>query len=140
MTILDKDVLTQRITAVELHLRRVEERLPRTVEEFRADPDASDSVTLHLWLAVQIVIDLGTGLCVHMDLGVPVTYRDAFARLGAAGVIDSVLAEHLSAAAGFRNLVAHAYDRVDLSRVFDAALRGPQDLRAFLRVVRDRAR
>jgi uncharacterized protein YutE (UPF0331/DUF86 family) len=36
------------------------------------------------------------------------------ARLAGAGVIDAPLAERLARAAGFRNLVAHAYARVDM--------------------------
>jgi uncharacterized protein YutE (UPF0331/DUF86 family) len=42
-------------------------------------------------------------------------------------------------AAGFRNVVAHAYDTLDMRRVYAAATQGPADLRAFLAVLRDRA-
>ncbi len=41
------------------------------------------------------------------------------------------------AAIGFRNIVAHAYETLDMMRVFRAAREGPQDLRAFLAAVRD---
>jgi uncharacterized protein YutE (UPF0331/DUF86 family) len=41
-------------------------------------------------------------------------------------------------AAGFRNLVAHAYERLDMRRVHEAARTGPPDLRALLAAVRDR--
>jgi uncharacterized protein YutE (UPF0331/DUF86 family) len=34
--------------------------------------------------------------------------------------------------AGFRNVVAHAYERLDMARVYRAAREGPADLRAFL--------
>jgi uncharacterized protein YutE (UPF0331/DUF86 family) len=49
------------------------------------------------------------------------------------------LAERLMKAAGFRNVVAHAYESIDMRRVYDAALDGPDDLRAFLARVRDLA-
>lgn len=42
-------------------------------------------------------------------------------------------------AAGFRNLVAHAYASIDLARVHEAARHGPADLRAFVARVRDLA-
>ncbi len=45
-------------------------------------------------------------------------------------VID--LAARLVKAVGFRNLVAHAYEQLDMRRIPQAATAGPADLRAFL--------
>lgn len=75
--------------------------------------------------------------CLARDLGTPGTYADAFRRLQAAGVIQGPLADRLVRAAGFRNIVAHAYETLDMARVFEAASRGPADLRAFLAALRD---
>jgi uncharacterized protein YutE (UPF0331/DUF86 family) len=140
MTALDEEVLAERVSAVERHLARVETKLPATPEGFTAATDASDAVLLHLWLAVQIVIDLAMALCVRLGLGAPASYGEAFMRLARGGHIQQDLATRLAKAAGFRNLVAHAYDSVDMARVHDAAVRGPADLRAFLRVARNLAR
>jgi len=49
----------------------------------------------------------------------------------------AVLAERLVRAAGFRNVVTHAYDTLGMTRVHAAARDGPADLRAFLAVVRN---
>ena len=43
-----------------------------------------------------------------------------------------VRAGRLTRAAGFRNVVAHAYEELDMRRVHTAAQEGPRDLRAFL--------
>jgi uncharacterized protein YutE (UPF0331/DUF86 family) len=94
--------------------------------------DTSDAVILHLWQAVQIVIDLAVASCVRMGLGSPASYADAFRRLSRAGHLEPTLAERLSRAAGFRNVVAHAYDSIDLVRIFKAAKDGPADLRGCL--------
>jgi len=93
---------------------------------------------LHLWQATQIAIDLGTAACVKFELGTPASYADAFARLRNAEVIGAELARRLVKAAGFRNFVAHAYERLDMRRVHDAALHGPADLRALVAALRDR--
>lgn len=95
-------------------------------------------MVLHLWQAVQIVIDLSLAACLHFKLGTPATYADAFRRLAEAGRLDRELADRLVRAAGFRNVVAHAYERLDMGRVHRAARDGPRDLRAFLAVLRDR--
>ncbi|MSO83941.1 MAG: DUF86 domain-containing protein [Acidobacteria bacterium] len=53
----------------------------------------------------------------------------------AAGLIDAALADRLVRAAGFRNLVAHAYERLDMTRVHQAARMGPADLRALVAAI-----
>jgi uncharacterized protein YutE (UPF0331/DUF86 family) len=55
-------------------------------------------------------------------------------------VLDSALADRLARAAGFRNLIVHAYADLDLRRVHTIATVGPPDLRAFLIAPRDRGR
>lgn len=124
--------------AVERHLRRVADRLPRDPVEMQPATDISDAVILHLWQATQIVIDLAMGTCLSLKLGTPASYADAFRRLQRAGLVEAALADRLARAAGFRNVVAHAYEALDMRRVHAAATNGPADLRAFLAILRDR--
>jgi uncharacterized protein YutE (UPF0331/DUF86 family) len=135
---LDRDLLAERTMVVRRHLARVAERLPTEVSELQPATDASDAVILHLWQAVQVVIDLAVSACLHWDLGAPPTYAEAFRRLAGAGIIDDGLATRLARAAGFRNVIAHAYDQLDMGRVFRAANEGPRDLEKFLSALRDR--
>ncbi len=137
MTPLDADLLAEKTMAVERHLARVAERLPSKASELKPSSDASDAVILHLWQATQIVIDVAVALCVDLHLGTPASYADAFRRLRSGEKLQEELAAKLASATGFRNVVAHAYEDLDLARVFDAASRGPKDLRAFLAVARD---
>lgn len=138
MSALDRAVLAERAMLVERHLERVADRLPKAVADLQPATDRSDVVVLHLWQATQIVIDLAMSTCLSLKLGTPASYADAFRRLEGAKVIDHALAERLVLAAGFRNVVAHAYETLDMARVHAAAVRGPSDLRALLAALRDR--
>ena len=129
---LDTALLAERAAAVERHLARVAQRLPDDLSDFAPSTDRSDAVILHLWLAIQIAIDLAMSACVQLKLGAPATYADAFRSLARAGHIESTLGDRLVRAAGFRNLVAHAYGSVDMARVYQAAQAGPADMRSFL--------
>ena len=140
MSELDPQLLAERAMAVERHLGRVGERLPGHASDFRPSTDAADAVILHLWQAVQIVIDLAVTACLRFDLGAPQGYADAFRRLEAAGIVDPPLADRLVLATGFRNVVAHAYETIDMQRVHRAASDGPVDLRAFLGALERRLR
>lgn len=113
--------------------------LPATPGHFAPATNESDAVVLHLWQATQIVIDLAVSLCVRLNLGSPRSYREAFERLERAGKLEGDLAARLARAAGFRNVIAHAYEALDMNRVYVAAKEGPADLRRFLTIVRDLA-
>jgi uncharacterized protein YutE (UPF0331/DUF86 family) len=132
MTAFDRMLLAEKVAAVERHLVRVESRLPEVPAQFTPGTDSSDAVILHLWQAVQIVIDLALAACIHFKLGTPASYAEAFRLLAVDGKLEKDLAERLVLAAGFRNAVAHAYERLDMERVYRAARNGPADLRAFL--------
>ena len=136
---IDAEILAERVAAVDRHLARVAAKLPASASELLPNSDASDAVILHLWQATQIVLDTALGVCARLKLGTPRGYGDAFVRLQNAGVIEPALARRLVAATGFRNVVAHAYESIDLARVHRAATDGPADLWAFLAAVRDRA-
>lgn len=138
MSPLDRAVLAERTVALRRHLARVAEKLPAHPDGFTAASDASDAVILHLWQATQIVIDLAVSACVARGAGTPQSYADAFRRLQQAGVIEPALADRLVRAAGFRNVVARAYEHLDMARVHRAAVAGPADLLTFVAVL-DRA-
>ena len=135
MSPIDRAVLAERAMSVERHLARVAARLPPTPDDFEPSTDPSDAVILHLWQATQIIIDLAVSATVASGLGTPQSYADAFRRLEHSGVISAPLADRLVRAAGFRNVVAHAYERLDMARVHQAAQVGPADLRAFIAAV-----
>ncbi|MGH3718516.1 MAG: type VII toxin-antitoxin system HepT family RNase toxin [Pseudonocardiaceae bacterium] len=136
---IDRELLAERAAAVDRHLRRVAEHLPRHAEDMQPLSTRTDAVVLRLWQAVQVVIDLAVSSCVRLGLGSPPTYTDAFRMLTGARVIPGELAQRLGHAAGFRNLIVHAYAELDLRRVHTAATSGPADLRAFLAALRDHA-
>jgi uncharacterized protein YutE (UPF0331/DUF86 family) len=138
MSALDREILAERAMAVERHLARVAERLPADPGDLRPASDAGDAVVLHLWQATQIVIDLALAACLRFDLGSPASYADAFRRLANAGMLADDLTGRLVRAAGFRHVVAHAYDTLDMGRVHRAAREGPADLRACLAALRAR--
>jgi uncharacterized protein YutE (UPF0331/DUF86 family) len=138
VSLLDKEVLAEKAAAVERHLSRVQERLPAEASQLLRSTDAADVVILHLWQAVQIVIDIALAACVSNNLGTPTSYADAFRRLAAASLLETTLAERLVLATGFRNAIVHTYENLDMVKVYEAASKGPNDLRAFLATQRDK--
>jgi len=136
MSGLDRELLAEKAAAIERHLERVAEHLPRDPAELRPATSASDTVILHLWQGTQIAIDLALAACLRLHLGTPTGYADAFRRLAEAGRLDPELARRLGLAVGFRNVIAHTYEKLDMARVWRSASEGPADLRAFVAALR----
>ncbi|HKR52508.1 MAG TPA: HepT-like ribonuclease domain-containing protein [Pseudonocardiaceae bacterium] len=136
---IDRELLAERAASVIRHLDRVATHLPGDPSQLQPMTAVADTVVLHLWQAVQVVIDLAVSSCIRLGLGSPPTYADAFGRLAEAGILPVELSVRLARAAGFRNLTVHGYGSLDLRRVHAIARDGPADLRAFLAALRDRA-
>lgn len=73
----------------------------------------------HLQLAEQACIDIGLHIAAEAGLN-PTDYKDIFAKLSQAKLIDADLATWLQGAAGQRNVLVHAYDEVDDEKIWAA--------------------
>lgn len=91
-----------------------------------------------LQIAIQATLDIASHIVSDDRLGEPRTNRALFASLAQAGWIDTALNESLSRMAGFRNVLVHGYDDVDLGIVRDVLAHRLDDLRAFVDAVRRR--
>ncbi len=130
-----RDRLAAKLRAMERHLVRVETMLPAARAELIPMTAACDAVTLHLWQAVQLAIDVAVGECAARGLGTPPDYASAFRLLRDVNVLPPELTERLVRAVGFRNVIAHAYESLDLGQLWDAGSEGPRDLRAFMHAI-----
>lgn len=83
-----------------------------------------------LELAAQCAIDIALWLVAERALGVPQTYREAFALCARAGIIEPALAADLENWAALRNLLVHVYTALDLDRVH-GALSATEPLKKF---------
>ena len=68
----------------------------------------------------------------------PRTHREVFALLAQAGWIDATLLDSLSRMVGFRNILVHGYDDVDLDVVRDVLECRLTDLETFVAAIRAR--
>jgi uncharacterized protein YutE (UPF0331/DUF86 family) len=91
-----------------------------------------------LQMAIQAALDVASHIVSDARLGEPRSNRELFALLVRDGWVADELARVLSAMAGFRNVLVHGYDTVDLDIVRDVLEHRLDDLLAFVRAVRVR--
>ena len=91
-----------------------------------------------LQVAIQAALDVASHIVSDERLGEPQTNRDLFDLLAKAGWIDAGLAGPLKNMAGFRNILVHGYDDVDLGIVRSVLESHLDDLATFVATIRPR--
>ncbi len=89
-----------------------------------------------LQIAIQAALDVASHVVSDERLGEPQTNRGLFDLLEKRGRIDGALADNLRAMAGFRNVLVHGYQDVDLAIVEDVLSNHLDDLLGFVRSIR----
>lgn len=102
-----------------------------TVEKLQTDRDTQHMVLHAMYVAAQAAIDVALHALADAELPAGQSYRDAFAQLRAAGLLDPDLAARLEGWAGLRNVLAHHYASVDFALVHAALASDLGDLEAF---------
>lgn len=91
-----------------------------------------------LQIAIQAALDVASHIASDRRLGEPRTNRELFDLLHRDGWIGAELTTNLRNMAGFRNVLVHGYDDVDLAVVRDVLDLHVGDLSAFVAAVRQR--
>jgi uncharacterized protein YutE (UPF0331/DUF86 family) len=101
-----------------------------------SDLDTQEILLLNLERLVQLSSDAALVLITDRNwLPLPDTMASCFRTLSQRGILRSELGERLAKAVGFRNLVVHQYEKVDLRIVFAIVTNHLNDFREFARII-----
>lgn len=130
----DPDLVAKRLAFIETCVRELQTlaRPERIADDLREERFVEHT----LQLAVQAALDVGSHIVSDARLGEPETSRDVFRLLARAGVVPTELGRRLEQMAGFRNVVVHLYQEVDLGIVRDVVENHLGDLLEFVAAVR----
>jgi len=130
----DSALVEKKLAFIETCVRELRELArPEVIDE---DIREARFVEHTLQLAIQAALDVASHLVSARRLGEPETNRALFDLLRRAGIIDAQLAESLYAMAGFRNILVHGYQEVDIDIVRDILRHHLNDLLDFVRAIR----
>jgi len=87
--------------------------------KFSDDYLRQDAILLNLQRASQQFIDLANLTIRKKSLGLPKNSNDSFKLLFEASIIDQNTADNLQKMVGFRNVLVHQYQELDLGIVID---------------------
>ena len=132
---IDNDLILAKASSIRKHLKRVLEKRNTDLPAFMSDIDRQESVLFNIQMAVQNCIDIAAHIISEEGFGVPGSTNEMFYMLEENGYINTVLAEKMVKAAGFRNLIVHEYGRIELEKVFTIAQKDIEDLNEYLRAI-----
>lgn len=132
----DRDLVLKKLAFVETCVAELR-RLAKP-EAIAGDIREERFVVHTLQLAVQAALDAASHIVSDERLGEPESNRQLFELLERAGWLSSPLAATMRNMAGFRNVVVHGYETVDLGIVRDVVENRLGDLLRFSDEVRTR--
>lgn len=127
--VLNKKVSIERCIVQARKYYAMERELP-----FEEDHLKQDAVALNVQRACELCIDVANHLIKTRKLGLPQDSKDSFSLLQRAGLIDEAMTAALRAMVGFRNILVHQYQRLDLDIMVEVVERRLDDLLAFANV------
>ncbi|MEE9278985.1 MAG: DUF86 domain-containing protein [Myxococcota bacterium] len=132
----DPELVAKKLALVETLIRELREladpaRIANDVREERF-------VEHTLQLAIQAALDAASHIVSDDRLGEPKSNRELFDLLERDGWLDAPLCARLRDMAGFRNVLVHGYQDVDVAIVRDVVEHRLDDLLGFVEAVRRR--
>lgn len=109
----------------------LERRRIKDLAAFRADPFLHNAVQHILEIMVEIIVDIGNHIIADEGWPMPSSNREIFETLEQKGVISADMMRLARKMVGFRNIVVHMYEKVDLEDVFTIYRRHLKDFEKF---------
>ena len=129
---IDKNVLLDKASGIERHLKRIESKRSITLDEFLNDIDLQDILLFNLQVAIQNCIDMGSHIISDENMGIAGSTSEIFYLLQENKYINAEITGKVIGAVGLRNLLVHEYGNPDLKKVYKIIQNDINDLREFI--------
>ena len=125
-------VLENKISSAKKYLKILERYKKYSKKEIETDLDKKGATERYLYLAVQATSDLAEATVSYRNFRKPTTMTEAFYILNEEKIISDELTEKMVRMIGFRNIIAHDYEKVDFDIVYDVLQNKLTDIENFL--------
>lgn len=125
--------IENKITSAQKYLKIIRENfLKFSRKEIENNLTVRGSIERYLYLVAQSCIDIADAFISLKSFRKPTTLREGFEILEEEKIIPVELREKMIKMAGFRNVVAHDYEKIDYDKVYDILHNRLIDVEEFL--------
>jgi uncharacterized protein YutE (UPF0331/DUF86 family) len=128
----DRELIATRIAKIRVELQHLARVKTLSREEFLASSIQQHAVERELQIVIEACLDIGHHVISREGLRRPGDYRDVFAALREAGIVETDLGHRLEDMASFRNRLVHGYLDIEPGRVYEIARNELGDIEAFV--------
>jgi uncharacterized protein YutE (UPF0331/DUF86 family) len=125
-------IIENKISAIRKYLKILERYQKMPFSQILSDVDKKGALERYLYLAAQAAIDLADATIAFKNLRKPTSLSESFHILNEEGMISDSLTKKMVGMTGFRNVVAHDYEKVDYEIVEEVLKNGLKDIEIFL--------
>lgn len=112
------EIIENKISYIKQQLKFAERFQSYSYEEILKDPILKNALERNLYIIAQAVIDLSEAIVAFKNFRKPTTMRDSFDILQEEGVLTKEFTEDFIKIVGFRNAIAHDYQKLDFKKVY----------------------
>ncbi|MES9884284.1 MAG: DUF86 domain-containing protein [Sedimenticola sp.] len=134
------DVMINKIQNIQRSIKRAKEESQLAGDNFPQDFSRQDAAILNVTRACEQAIDLANVVIKIRKLGIPNESRESFALLAKERLISESLSENLQRMVGFRNIVIHQYQDIEVAIIQAVIESGLDDLLLFTDAVIEQSR
>ena len=127
--------IRHKIGRIKEHLRLLRSLENECEERFVEDPIYRGALLHYLYLLADSCISLAELVIKHRNLRLAQSYAEAFDILGENQILDRSFAYDFARIAGFRNFLAHDYERIDSFMICTQILAKLSDVDSFIEQV-----
>lgn len=127
--------LENKISSTRKYLKILDRYKKYSKKEIINNIDIKGAVERYLYLACQATIDLAEAVISYKRLRKPTAMNENFYVLQEEGIINSSLTNNLVGMVGFRNVVAHDYEKINYDIMYDVLQNKLKYLEEFLEIV-----
>ncbi len=124
--------IENKVSSIRKYLNILEHYKKYSKEEIEKDLTLRGALERYLYLAAQSVIDLAEAILSFKRLRKPTTMSESFYILAEEKLIHDVVVEKMVKLVGFRNVMAHDYEKVNYDIVYDILHNRLRDIEVFL--------
>ncbi len=131
-------VIENKISSAKKYIKILQRYNGYKKEEIESNIDIKGAVERYLYLAVQATIDLAEAVISYKGFRKPTTMSEAFDILNEERIIPAKLTGELVKMVGFRNIIAHDYEKIDYKVVYNVLQKGRKDIESFLKKIQEK--
>ncbi|MCK6462677.1 MAG: DUF86 domain-containing protein [Candidatus Pacebacteria bacterium] len=128
-------VIENKISTIKKYLKILDGYKKYSKEEIENDLNIKGAVERYLYLAAQATIDLAEAVIAYKKFRKPSTMAESFYILQEEGVISAELAAKMVGMTGFRNTIAHDYEKINYDLVYKIIQHDVKDIEEFVKII-----